>query len=179
MQFIGNGKLQQLLPAKAKPFVIKGLILVIGWNLLYHLLLSPLGIPDAQLTAAVQYGTAKILSVFYSDVQQHGASIFINGVQCINIAPQCNGLELIVLYIGFLLCIPSSVKKTLLFSSCGIAGIYILNVLRCSLLGWMYFENYSIADFAHHFAFKMVVYAAVFYGWVLYSRKPKMIVREA
>lgn len=179
MQFIVPGKLQQIVPAKARPFIIKALALVIGWNLLYHLLLSPLGIPDTQLTAAVQYGTAKILSVFYADVAQHGPSIFINGVQSINIAPQCNGLELIVLYLGFILCIPSDIRKTILFALAGIAGIYILNILRCSLLGWMYYADYSIADFAHHYAFKMVVYAAVFYGWVLYTRKPKLVASEA
>lgn len=155
-----------------KPFIIRGLALVIGWNIVYHFLLMPAGIPDNQLTAAVQWGTSKMLSPFFADVTQSGASIFINGKQSINIAPQCNGLELIMLYIGFIICIPAGIRRMVVFTLTGIAVIYILNVLRCSLLAWMYYDHHSLANFAHHYAFKLVIYAAVFYGWVLYAKKP-------
>lgn len=171
---IAARKIKELIPANVRPFLWRGLALVVGWNLLYHLLLAPLGVPDNQLTAAVQFGTAKLLTVFYPSIELKGPSVFINGIQSINIAPQCNGLELMVLYVGFIICIPSNAKKMLLYSVAGIAVIYILNIIRCTLLGVMYYEQHALADFAHHYAFKMVVYAAVFYGWVLYARKPRL-----
>lgn len=171
MQALQTTKKQVTL-AHIKPFIIRGLALVIGWNLLYQLVLAPLGIPDNQITSAVQWGTAKALIPFFTDVHRSGASVFINHVQCINIAPQCNGLELMVLYMGFILCIPANLRKMILFSIAGLAVIYLLNVIRCTLLAWMYYKNLPLADFAHHYAFKLAIYAVVFYSWTLYVKKP-------
>ena len=90
-----------------------------------------------------------------------------------SIARQCNGLELIVLYLGFIICLPSSAKRMLIYSIVGIVVIYILNIIRAALLAVMYAESHSMTDFAHHYVFKIAIYAVVFYGWVLYMKKPK------
>lgn len=165
--------LNNVLPPSAKPFVIRALLLFIGWKLLYHLLLERIGFPDEQLTAVVQIGTIKLLTPFFNSVVADGSSIIINGVKSVNIAPECNGLELIVLYIGFILCIPSNWKKMLGFAVVGTLVIYLLNLVRTALLAVMYYQSHSMTQFAHHYAFKIVIYAVVFAGWLLYVRKKK------
>lgn len=165
--------LKNVLPPSAKPFIIRALILFIGWKLLYHLLLERIGIPDEQLTAAVQTGTIKLLQPFFNTVTAQGSSILIDNVRSVNIAPECNGLELIVLYIGFILCIPSNWKKMLGFVVVGTLVIYLLNLVRTALLAVMYYQSHSMTQFAHHYAFKIVIYAVVFAGWLLYVRKNK------
>jgi len=166
-------KIKNAIPANIRPFVIRAIILVIAWELLYNFVLMPWGTPDDQLTDIVQYGAVKLLSLFHSDVATRGHYILLNGKKAVSIARQCNGLELIVLYLGFIICLPSSAKRMLIYSIVGIVVIYILNIIRAALLAVMYAESHSMTDFAHHYVFKIAIYAVVFYGWVLYMKKPK------
>lgn len=166
-------KIKEIIPANIRPFVIRGLILAVVWNLLYHLLLKPIQIPDLQLTILVQEGSVWLLNFFYDNVEKVGAGIAIEGVRSVNIAHQCNGLELIVLYIGFIFCVPSNVKKMTSYIVIGTIVIYILNIIRAALLAAMYYNDHSMKEFAHHYVFKIIIYAVVFLGWVLYMKKPK------
>lgn len=128
-------------------------------------------VPDNQLTAFIEWGCIKMLSLFVASVHGVGHSVFVGNVQCVNIDPQCNGLELIVLYIGFLFCLPSNRWKMLGYAMVGTLVICVLNMMRCAALVWMFLHmNMNVVDFAHHFAFKLIIYAVVFYGWLLYSK---------
>lgn len=163
------------LPAEARKFIIKALIIFIAWKLLYNFILIPINIPDQQLTYIVGKGAAWFLSLFYGDAGFEGMNfILINGHRTAKITPSCNGLELIVLFIGFLLCLPTTKKRFFLFVIAGIAGIIVLNILRCAGLAYMMLNHHSLTDFAHHYAFKIAVYAFVFYMWVLYAKKSRL-----
>lgn len=164
-------KTYQELPANLKRFLIRGLILFIAWSLLYNLLLKPIEIPDRQLTHFIVICTEKVLSLFYTDLRVKGADIFINGFDAIQIAPSCNGLEMQVLFIGFLLCLPTSKKRFWSYALVGLVIINILNIIRCAVLAWMFYNNFTIADFAHHYIFKLIIFGAIFYMWMLYSKK--------
>lgn len=158
------------LPVRIKHTLYKIAALFTGWLLVYNYWLKPLGIPDTQLTAIVTWGTERLLSIFYTDIHSQASSIYIHGSRVINIASPCNGLELIALYIGILICMPGNWKKLLIYSVTGILSITFLNMVRCTLLAWMYYRHMDLADFAHHYAFKLAIYAFVFFGWYLYSR---------
>jgi exosortase/archaeosortase family protein len=170
------------MPAQIRSFLTKALILFICWKLVYHLILFPVRIPDKQLTALTAQSTSVLYrnllgeqNVYYKEDNRDPnfpkSAIYINNRRSIGIADPCNGLELYVLYIGFIFCIPTSIKRQTLFIATGILGIFILNSFRCFGLAWLNFHDYSIADFAHHYLFKMIIYAAIFYAWVIYSRK--------
>lgn len=166
-------KIKSTIPENVFKFLVRAAILVAVWELLYNFVLRPAGIPDDQLTRIVQLGGMKILSWFYTDVSEKGSLIILNGREAVSIARQCNGLELIVLYLGFILCLPSSFKRMFAFSFVGILVIYVLNVIRTALLAAMYYQDHSLTDFAHHYVFKIIIYAVVFLGWVLYMKKDK------
>lgn len=166
-------KIKEKVPANVRSFLLRAAILVIVWELLYNFVLKPAGIPDDQLTRAVQVGAMEVLSWFYTSVTDNGNKIIIDGNTAVGIARQCNGLELIALYIGFILCIPTNLKRMLSFIILGTIAISILNVVRTALLAAMYNHDHSLTDFAHHYVFKIIIYAAVFYGWVLYVKKPR------
>jgi len=163
--------LKTSVPPEALKFFCRAIVLITGWNLLYHLVLKPLQIPDAQLTGFVVWGTAKISSLFYNNVSTEGTSILINGMKAVNIDTQCNGLELIVLYIGFILCLPSTFKKMSFFIIAGTLAICVINMTRCAALAWMVMHMRQHVDFAHHYLFKLAVYAMVFYGWKIYGKR--------
>ncbi len=158
------------LPPAVRNFLVRALLLFAGWLLIYNLVLKPIDIPDRQLTQFVEWGTVKTLSVFYPNVQSEGQDILVNNTGVLGIADQCNGLELIVLYIGFLFCLPTRPRRMLLFAVTGTIIVCILNIARCTALAVLYMNHNNFADFAHHYAFKMIVYAAVFIGWIIYSK---------
>jgi exosortase/archaeosortase family protein len=159
------------LPLNLRRFLVRAIVLFVAWELLYNLLLKPTGIPDAQLTHFVVVYTHKILAHFYANAVYTGASIYLNGKLSIIIAPACNALELLVLYVGFLMCIPTNAKRFWLFTIGGLALIVVLNVLRCVALAMLFYNEHPIADFAHHYLFKIFIYGVIFYLWILYSKK--------
>jgi len=109
--------------------------------------------------------------MIYDNVTVYGHNIFINGYNVMRVARACNGLELMVLYVGFLMCVPTNAKRFWTFFITGPIIITFLNVIRCIVLGVMFYNGHQFADFAHHYVFKLVIYAAIFYMWVLYSKK--------
>jgi exosortase/archaeosortase family protein len=108
-----------------------------------------------------------------NDFDLYCTFIIINGRRGVGIADPCNALELYVLYFGFLLCLPASYKRLLLFTIGGFLMIFCLNILRCVGLIYLNLYQNTWAGFAHHYLFKLIVYAAVFGGWVWYSKKLK------
>lgn len=166
-------QVKNAIPPNIRPFLLRAVILVAVWEILYNFLLKPSGIPDDQLTTAVQWGAIELLKFFYTDISALGNIIVLNGQKAVSIARQCNGLELIVLYLGFIICLPTNAKRMITYGVVGTIVIYILNIIRTALLAVMYEQSHSMSDFAHHYAFKIIIYAVVFLGWVLYMKKPK------
>jgi exosortase/archaeosortase family protein len=159
-------------PIEGRNFLLRALGLFIAWKLLYNFVLVPINIPDPQLTLITGKGAAWFLSLFYNNTTFEGVNfIVVNGVRVAKITPSCNGLELIIMFLGFMACLPTTRKRILSFALIGTAGIIALNVLRLSALSYMMMHHHSLTNFAHHYAFKIIVYAFVFYMWLLYSRK--------
>ena len=154
-------------------FILKGALLFIAWQLLYNFVLQPWGVLDKALTEIVVAGTVQMLSFFSADVFRIDNSVFLNGKQSINIADACNGLELIALYLGYFILLPSGWKKMLLYIVSGILMIAFLNITRCALLAHLYLHDISTAEIAHKYVFKLAVYAFVFIAWMLYSKNLK------
>ena len=164
-------------------FLVRALILIVVWKLSYHLFLKPHRFPDKELTQITANATVRFVGLFYppNTISWYGSMpnnnfdlfsvvILMNGRKVIGIADPCNALELYILFIGFLICVPTTIKRFALFSLGGIAVIFVLNILRCSGLIWVNIQYNQIFDFAHHYLFKLIVYAAIFGGWVWYSK---------
>ncbi|WP_207495304.1 archaeosortase/exosortase family protein [Aridibaculum aurantiacum] len=168
------------MPEAVKSILLKALTLFIIWKLLYHLVLYPFRFPDrdlTQLTAAHTSWLYNILLPGSNATLKHEelpdftkTSLLVNNKTAVGIADGCNALEIHVLYVGFLLCIPASRNKKLAYIILGIAGIYILNLFRCFGLAWLYLHNYSIANFAHHYLFKMIIYGIIFFTWTRFAK---------
>jgi Transmembrane exosortase (Exosortase_EpsH). len=162
-------------PPYTKRLVLKALLLLCAWKLLFWLVLVPTDIPDHQLKMLIGNGAAKMLGLFYDKTgtvdQGYTVAIIVEGKRSLRIAAACTGLELMALYVGVLLCMPvRSTKRLLLFIPTGIAAVIFINMLRCALLVWIYNEHAYFYDIAHKWVFKLAVYLAVFYGWTLYLK---------
>ena len=164
-------KLYNDIPKPVKRFLIRAAIFFIVWRLLYYFVFEPTHIPDQQLIDIVIIGTKAVLSLVYSSIGEIGDVIIINGRQTLQVAKDCNGLELIIVYLGFLDCWPTNAKRFWKYALIGPVVITALNILRCSALGVMFYNQHHLADFAHHYVFKLIIYAVTFWLWVMYSKK--------
>ncbi len=170
------------IPGDVRVFLTRALILFIAWKLLYHLLLFPVRIPDQQLTRFTADGAVMVyqnlmgekLATAKDKISPKGSpyvGVYNADKKLVAVADSCNGLELIVLYVGFLCCFPINIKRLLAYIVLGTISIVILNIFRCYGLTWMYLNDYPLADFFHKYIFKMAIYGLIFLAWVKYSKR--------
>lgn len=162
------------LPRPVKSFITRAVLLIAIWKLLYEGFLRSSGIPDDLLTSATGEATAWLVSQWYqpatASFDKVMSHIHIDGKLILYITDVCNGLELFVTYIGFLLCYPTSVKRTLKFVLGGVAVIFSANIMRCTALVWLHEEHIEWISFAHHYLFQLLMYAFIFGMWIWYSK---------
>jgi exosortase/archaeosortase family protein len=178
------------IPKPVKEFLLKAAILFVAWKAVYLLFLLPGRVLDKPLTYLIGKGTANTLILFnpsgdYNAIPtMHPKGLGNEGPEpvmairsgqtgLLDIADVCNGLELLVLYTGLILCLPATRKRKLTFIIGGIIGIEFLNVLRCAGLVLVYLHKPEWLDFSHHYLFTFVVYAFIFWLWYLFSRDPE------
>ena len=178
------------IPHAVKQFLLRGVILLVVWKVIYLGLLLPGRVIDAPLTRVVGViTTAGLNRVTNShnytsksemgkeeDIDQNAVSVmqqsvYFNDKKIVGVYDGCNALELFVLYAGFIACVPAMLSRKLAFIFGGIALIFIVNILRC--VGIAYLVQYypKHADFAHHYFFVFVVYALIIALWLVFSNK--------
>jgi exosortase family protein XrtF len=175
-------------PPQIKTFLIRSFILFVVWKGLYLLLWSEKRTLDDPLTQMVAKHSVWVLNQitpgntftakpmiavknFEGEIQVSRVSrIDRNGKPIMNIADECNGLELFVLYFGFLLAMPAAIKRKIWFGLCGILIIHVVNILRCVGLGLLLMNWDTYFDIAHHYIFKIMVYSTIFILWVVFSK---------
>lgn len=180
------------LPEAVKRFLIRAAVLFAGWKILYLFILIPSEVPDAWLVKQLGSGTASVLNVVYGTNEfkavatrrqkvygSDEVNVTFSNVQkeekkLIGIYQACNGLELMILYAGFIIAFAGKWRTKLLFVVAGLFGLYIINVLRLVMLGYICIEYPAHFQFAHKYLFNLVVYAFTFLLWVWYVTASKV-----
>lgn len=181
------------LPSEVKTFLWRAVALFAGWKLLYILILIPNQVPDAWLVRQIGNGTAYSLNLFYGTDEFKAVHVTREKVygrdtvlatfstvkkgtskNVLGIYQACNGLELMVLYAGFIVCFSGGWKRKFIFIVSGIIGLYLINVLRCAFLGFIGLEHPKHFEIAHKYIFNLVVYAFTFFLWVLYVSRLRL-----
>lgn len=175
------------IPKPIQSFLLRGLLILVIWKILYLGFLAFPRTLDRPLTNLVGNHSAWLLNQAFSSntytateklhVTNFEGELQIapvsridkNGKKLLHIADGCNGLELFVLYVGFILAMPAPVKRKLLFIPIGLIIIHIVNILRCAGLCIMIESWKEQFDFAHHYVFKMMIYGIIFALWVKFS----------
>lgn len=176
-------------PVAVRRFILRALAILVVWKLLYLVFLLPNRVLDKPLSYSVAMGTVWVLNSYththdYVNRSETGniptdngfasaplENIYFHARNVVSIEDGCNGLELLVLYIGFIVCMPATTKRKLIFSIGGAMLIYIVNVIRCAGVAYiiLYYPRY--ADFAHHYVFTFIVYSLIIALWLVFSKK--------
>lgn len=177
------------IPLPIRLFLGKAFLFFVIWKIIYSFFLFNSNSIDNLLTNHVGTSSVQILNnltsmsgfiekeEIYSEIlggeiiEHNSSAIYHNNYKVLNIAHACNGLELLVLYIGFIVCMPSNLKRKVLYIVIGVILLDIVNILRC--VGLIYLREYFHAyfQFAHHYVFKVIVYSSTFILWIVYARK--------
>ena len=181
--------LKNEIPLPIRLFLGKALLFFVVWQIVYGFSLFKIKAVDDSLTTHVGMASVYVLNNFttmsgftekkeiYSETlggettQYLSAAIYHNNRKVLNIAKACNGLELMVLFVGFIVCMPSKFWRKAKYIVLGLLLLDAVNILRC--VGLIYLMEYFHAyfQFAHHYLFKMIVYTVTFLIWVYFSRK--------
>jgi len=167
-----------------KEFATKASILFVGWLIVYHGFIVPDGRANRLLTEKVVNGTKIGLSIlgYESDQKIIDSSdpnssryVFIDNQPVVLVADECNGFELMALYIGFLLAFPGPWKWKAIFIPIGSIIIFLINVGREIILALNYKYFQESFDFNHKYTYVFVVYLIIFLIWRFWLNRFSMI----
>jgi exosortase family protein XrtF len=176
-------------PKEVRQFLVRAFLLFVAWKSLYLFLWQAPRTLDAPLTRSVGVQTAWALNLFHGGATFTEREVFrrtvIEGAvilspmshvfqgnrRIIGIADNCNGLELFILYIGFILAMPTPWRRKIIYGLAGLAIVHVANILRCTGLAALMLYRDAYFEFAHHYIFKMMIYGTIFLLWVRFSRK--------
>ena len=166
-----------------KSFLIKIIVTISIWKLLYEIIFKPTRIPDAFFTNTISAGVVwfsnliKITSTPLNWVKHlynkpTFCGIMQNGYCRLIIEDSCNGLELMLIYIGIIVLLPGkSILRKLLFIFGGILVLIAANIVRCTALLELIIYHPKYFEFNHHYTFTLFMYVIIFSGWLLYTKK--------
>lgn len=87
------------------------------------------------------------------------------------IGAPCSGLELFILFFGFIFLMKGRKRDKLWFVPVGFLAILVLNIIRIIALTLIYIHHPEYLDFNHKYTFVIIVYGAIFGLWVLWINK--------
>ena len=164
-------------------FVVKAVGLYLLWFVLYDMYLAPSGRLDAWLNQRVAEDGITLLELFgYSGSTVPGIDqtiMCIDNREILGVGNPCNGLELFVLFTGFILCFPGNAKMKAWFIPAGILVIHFVNVIRAAVLVLIQKYAPEHLDFNHHYTFTIVVYAIIFLLWMIWTNRFSTPVKPA
>lgn len=176
-------------PTAVRRFILRAVAILVVWKLLYLIFLLPSRVFDKPLSHSVAMGTIWVLNTTthshnFINKSETGniptdnglapaplENIYYHGRNIVSIEDGCNGLELIVLYIGFIVCMPAALKRKIVFGISGSILIYVVNVIRCAGVAYIILYYPQYADFAHHYVFTFIVYGLIIALWLIFSKK--------
>jgi len=171
-----RGSLGQLLKEFRPSLFFLGRFLAIYFigNILYGVYVESFWASPDRITISVSNQTASILDFSGFDVKtrlnegERDISLLENGKVVLNVFEGCNGINIMILFVAFLVAFSGWTRNMLWFIPVGILLIHIFNIGRIAGL-------YKIAQdfpdqfyYVHKYLFTSVIYAFVFLLWAVW-----------
>lgn len=133
---------------------------------LHYLIIKPQADTSAFLLRLLGYEIEQDYMVFGCE-----ATIIFKDHGSICVGPGCSGLELFLLFFGFILLMKGRKRDKFWFIPLGAFGVLVLNIIRITILCIIYYHKPEYLDFNHKYTFVIIVYGAIFGLWVLWVKK--------
>lgn len=134
--------------------------------------------PDP-ITSTVTEHVAKVLDLFHDkintvpDATEPNIHLQLNGKNVVSVFEGCNSVNVMIVYIAFIVAFKGSLRATVKFSLIGLLFVYFINLLRVALLfevAWFYPQHLY---FFHKYLFTAVIYLIVFIIWFQWINRVK------
>ncbi|MFM7855995.1 MAG: exosortase family protein XrtF, partial [Flammeovirgaceae bacterium] len=104
---------------------------------------------------------------------KNGPTVFIqrNNQPILSIYEGCNGINVIIVFVSFIVAFAGGLKKKLSFLALGIFIINSANVVRIALLYFVAIRYQVYFYFIHKYVFTLVLYVIVVILWLVYVNK--------
>ncbi len=104
-----------------------------------------------------------------SKEEQTFDSVYLNGKYAISVEEGCNGINIIILFIAFIVAFGGKLLNMILFIPAGILFIHLFNIGRLLLLSLLNVEWEGKAfHFFHKYGFTAVIYVSVLILWYVW-----------
>ncbi len=103
--------------------------------------------------------------------QEHGLKLIINNEYVARIVEGCTAMSVIIMFVAFILAFSPSIKKSLTFAIAGSLLIFVFNIIRIAVLGYMLYAYPEYQDFSHRIIFPALIYGFVVLLWIYYLQK--------
>lgn len=158
-------------------FLSKFLALYLTLNLMYGLFIDHYAPAPDPVTRWVSEQSTGLLQLFGSDVsfsddQTKPAIGILNGERVVlSVFEGCNGINVVIIFLSFLLAYGRPSRKLLWFIPLGLLLIHLTNLGRISLLYGVTIHLPGFMYFAHKYLFTAIIYIVVFALWYLWLNK--------
>jgi exosortase/archaeosortase family protein len=151
-------------------FVLRGLVVYLGWYLLYDRWLLPQGQLDTWLSEHVAMWAGGLLKGLGQQVDVMGRTLRLPPAPGVFIENGCNGLAAMGLFMGFVVAYPGSWRRRAWFIPLGAGILLAVNLLRVTVLALVQRDAPGVFAAAHEVGAQTIFYVAVFALWIVWAR---------
>ena len=158
-------------------FLGKFLAIYFVFNIIYGIYVESYGNKADGITWWVSGQTTSILHSLGYDAGTRAHDIdpkvvLLNGGDIVvNLFEGCNGINIMILFMAFIIAFSGKIKDMLWFIPAGFLFIHLANLARIVLLYWVYEDKPDYMYFTHKYLFTAVIYGAIFFLWVIWFTK--------
>jgi len=158
-------------------FIFKFVLTYIILVAIYNYYLSFFQHQTDYLTLWVGKIVSGIYKLFGMDVQsipiktEPGLKLIVHGQYVARIVEGCTAMSVIIMFVAFVISFGQHVKRTLIFALAGSIAIFVFNLLRIVLLGYLLYAFPQYQDVAHRIIFPALIYGFVVFLWIIFIKK--------
>ena len=158
-------------------FIFKFVLIYIILVAVYNFYLSYFEHQTDYLTLWVGKIVSGIYKLFGMDVQtapieiEPGLKLIVHGQYIARIVEGCTAMSVIIMFVAFIISFGQHIKGTLMFAFTGSVAIFMFNLLRIVLLGYLLYAFPQYQDVAHRILFPALIYGFVVFLWIIFIKK--------
>lgn len=155
-------------------FLAKFLAIYILGNVVYGIFVESSGNRPDEITSIVTRQASAILSWFgepvsvINNMEKPTVLLQQSGNTILSVYEGCNGVNVMVVFIAFILAFGGKKKMIALFIITGLVIIHAMNLIRILLLYYVALSYQHYFYFVHKYIFTAVLYLVVFALWTIW-----------
>jgi exosortase family protein XrtF len=158
-------------------FLVKFLSFYIVGNVLYGIFIETYGERADPITEFVTHQTSELLQLVgfdsYHEINSNRPTVFLKQHDnvVVSVFEGCNGVNVMIVFIAFIVAFGGPLKKMIWFISLGIVIVHVSNLIRIALLYCVAIYSPLYFYYFHKFFFTALLYLVIFVLWTIWVVK--------